>query len=128
MLELGLSMSLEQMVIDNDICGIARFIGNGIEVNESTIGMDDIMNVPPAGDYLTFKNTMNKVGITSNPHIFDRGPLEQWQAAGQPDLVDKAHEVVETMLATPSPKLPDGAVEEFDRMIEAARKRLAEEQ
>ena len=128
MLELGLAMSLEQMVIDNDILNMTRFAVNGIEVNDSTLDMDDIMQVPPGGDYLTFKTTMDRIGITSRPAIFDRGALEQWQADGEPDLADRAHKVVLEMLAKPNPKLPDGAIEEFDRIIAEAAERIAKKQ
>ena len=125
MLELGLAMSLEQMVIDNDILKMAQFACNGIDVREETVGMDDIMQVPPGGDYLTFPNTMAKVGITSNPHIYDRGPSEQWQKDGCPDLADRAHVRAQELLAMPDPELPEGCREELDAIIENARKRLA---
>ncbi|NIR87471.1 [trimethylamine--corrinoid protein] Co-methyltransferase, partial [Candidatus Bathyarchaeota archaeon] len=49
MLDSGMSMSLEQYVIDNEIVAAVRHSLKGIEVTDETIDLDTIMKVGPGG-------------------------------------------------------------------------------
>jgi len=49
MLDSGMSMSLEQYVIDNEIVAAVRHSLKGIEVTDETIDLDTIMRVGPGG-------------------------------------------------------------------------------
>ena len=45
MLGLGMSFSMEQLVIDNDMIGMMRYAATGIDVNEQTLSLDAIREV-----------------------------------------------------------------------------------
>ncbi len=52
MFDTGLTVSLEQLVIDNEIVGWVRRYLEGIEVTEETIAVDTIDKVGPKGNFL----------------------------------------------------------------------------
>jgi len=58
MLEYESVQSLEKLVLDNDICGIALRYVNGFEINEETIAIDVISKVGPGGNFLTQRHTV----------------------------------------------------------------------
>ena len=51
MLELGMSFSMEQLVIDNDIIGMSRFAKKGIKADDETIAYDAIKEIGAGGDF-----------------------------------------------------------------------------
>ena len=54
----ALTVSLESLVIDHEICGIIDRILRGITVTDETIGLDVIEKVGPGGHFLNQKHTM----------------------------------------------------------------------
>jgi trimethylamine:corrinoid methyltransferase-like protein len=117
MLELGLAMSNEQTVIDDEFINMTKFACRGIDVNEKTLDLTDVKKVPPGGDYLTFNRTMEAIDMTSNPTLYDRMTRDDWIMRGGTDIVDRAHEKVVEYLAKPKPALPKNAVPTFDKII-----------
>ena len=75
MLELGVTFSMEQLVIDNDIIGMSRFAKKGIKVDDETIAPGDegkwatvVCNAigqyfHEAGDILTVDGTQTMVSV-----------------------------------------------------------------
>ena len=51
MLEMGMTMSYEQLLIDQEIVKMIRRVLQGIAVNKETIALDVIKKVGPAGNY-----------------------------------------------------------------------------
>ena len=58
MLEMGMTMSYEQLLIDQEIVKMIRRILQGIAVNKDTIALDVIKKVGPAGNYLGERHTL----------------------------------------------------------------------
>lgn len=51
-------MSLEKLVIDNEICGMALRLDRGIETSEETLAVELIRELGPGGDYLSTDHTL----------------------------------------------------------------------
>ena len=92
MLELGMTFSMEQLIIDNDIIEMVKKAMEGIPVTEETLGVDQIKKVGIGNNFLALKKTRELVDLPSNPKIFDRLMYGDWFSAGAKDAATRAHE------------------------------------
>ncbi len=121
MLELGMSLSLEQMVIDNDIIGMNKYAAKGIEVNDKTLAVETIESVGAGNDFLGLEETMMNVGLPSHPLIIDRRMIGLWQTDGSKDLAEAAHDRVLHILENHRPEpLDEKAAKRIDEIIKKA--------
>jgi len=98
-LEASRTASLEQMVIDNDLCGMVIRALRGIEVDGETMGTEVINQVGPGGHYLSQKHTRDFFRSEHYlPEILSREPWEIWQKAGSKELRSIAHEKTKKIL------------------------------
>lgn len=94
MLELGMTFSMEQLVIDNDIFSMVKKAMEGIPVSEETLAVESIKKVGIGNNFLALKQTRLLVDYPSDPMIIDRQMFGDWAAAGSKDLAAAASEVV----------------------------------
>jgi len=92
MLELGMTFSMEQLIIDNDIIAMVKKSMEGIPVSEETLGVDQIKKVGIGNNFLALKKTRELVDLPSSPKLIDRRMFGDWQHAGAKDIVTSAHE------------------------------------
>jgi trimethylamine--corrinoid protein Co-methyltransferase len=98
MLELGMTFSMEQLVIDNDIIRMTKKALQGIPVNTETLSVESIQKVGIGNNFLALKQTRQLVNYPSDPMLIDRQMFGDWEAAGSKDLASVAHEVVVDVL------------------------------
>ena len=126
MLELGMSFSLEQLVIDNDIIGMIRYAKRGIGVSRQTIAYDSIREVGIGNNFLGYPDTLKNVGLPSHPAVFDRRMYDPWKKDGAKSTADLAHEIVDSILSSPvSNPLSADAAEAIDAIISRKEKEIA---
>lgn len=94
MLELGVTFSMEQLVIDNDIIAMEKKAMEGIVINEETLAVSATKEIGVGNDFLAHPSTMDNIELASDPQIFDRYMIGDWKAAGSKSAVDVAHDVV----------------------------------
>lgn len=94
MLELGVTFSLEQLVIDNDIIAMERKAMEGVVVTDETLAVPAIKEIGVGNDFIGHPTTMNNIELASDPLIFDRFMIGDWKAAGSKAAVDVAHDIV----------------------------------
>lgn len=99
LLELGMTFSLEQAVMVDDMIPLINKIKEGVEVNEETLMFDAIKQVGPGGDYIALPETMNGMFSHTAPQIFDRNMYDAWIGLGGKHTVELAHERVMDILA-----------------------------
>lgn len=99
MLELGMSFSKEQLVIDNDIIGMMRYAKRGIDVTEVTLSYESIKEVGIGNNFIGIPETIANVDLPSRPLTFDRHMYDEWVGLGSKNDVDIAHERVVDILA-----------------------------
>ncbi len=100
MLELGMTFSMEQLLIDNDIASMIKKVQQGIEITEETLGVESIQKVGIGNNFLGHKSTMNNVDLPSDPQLFNRDMIGDWVKEGSRDLVTVAHEKVLQIMKT----------------------------
>jgi len=94
------TFSLEKLVIDNDICGMAKRYARGIEFTEETLAVDLIKEINHTGDHLSTKHT--RKWFKKEPYlpskVIDRRRFGLWQEEGAKDTFALAKEVVDDIL------------------------------
>jgi len=126
MLDFESCQSLEKLVLDNDICGMALRMARGIEPKED-------LPTRPILEELLKEQHLLIAGHTRRhlkaEHYFpgpviDRANRSRWKAEGGLTLGARAHSEVERLVSTSEPsRLPDSIKKELTRMMtdEAAR-------
>jgi trimethylamine--corrinoid protein Co-methyltransferase len=116
-------MSLEQIVLDDEIARMCQRLKDGVDVSSEKNYFEDIVEVGPGGHFLGQRNTRNAVRSSEflEPALADRNPFNQWVALGRPDLYDKARVKVEEILASPQKNLlPDDVIGKLDNIMRKA--------
>ncbi len=105
MFETGLTVSLEQLVMDAEMVEISRRLLAGVEVSDETLALDVIAAVGPRGDFLTQPHTLNhlRAGALWEAAVSNRSIHEQWLQQGSPDVVARARSRAAELLATHTP-------------------------
>ncbi len=99
MLELGQTFSMEQLVIDNEIIAMERKVMEGVPVNDTTLAVDVTKEIGVGNDFLGHMTTMENFELCSDPAIFDRTMLGEWKSNGSTSAVERAHAIVEDVMA-----------------------------
>ena len=94
MIELGMSHSFEQLIIDNDLFGVVRRLEDGVVVNAETMMIDEIIATGPTGDYVSHPSTLEYFGSVSNPEIVDHCMYDEWMSMGALDAMANANDRV----------------------------------
>lgn len=126
MLESILTLSYEQVVIDNEIIGMVLRALKGIEVNSETLAIDVIKSVGAGKHYLKHKHTLKNLRKEHFiPEISDRLARKTWLNMGAKDAIDKAKEKIEKILSTHQIKPLDKDIEkEIDNTLNQIMKKL----
>ena len=117
--------SLEMLVMNDEIIGMARRIMRGIEVSDDTLMLDLIDRVGPGGEFMSEKETARRcrAEIRMSP-LMDREPWVSWEAAGAQTMIDRIRARLRHILATHQPPpLPAGAAGKIEAILEAAEAR-----
>ena len=101
-----MALSLESLVMDNDLLGAVLRTVRGIEVNEESLSFDVIKQVVHGeGHYLRTQQTLGLMRSGFQyPALADRSTPEEWEAAGSPDLRKQAGERVKSILSSHYPE------------------------
>ncbi|MCD6271427.1 MAG: trimethylamine methyltransferase family protein, partial [Deltaproteobacteria bacterium] len=107
-LESGLSGSLSQLVICNEILSWLEAFMKGIEINEETLALDVIDEIGPDGQYLDHPHTVKHFRERWYPKLFERSNYDGWKKKGETSLGERAIGNVDKILAEHKPEpLPD---------------------
>ncbi|RLG93461.1 hypothetical protein DRO34_00250 [Candidatus Bathyarchaeota archaeon] len=130
MVELESCQSLEKLVLDNEICGMALRFKRGFEVNKETLALDIISEVGAGGEYiknfkaLKFlrKNVDKTYYLPSD--VVSRETRMEWKAKGAKNAFEKAKEHVKKLLEEyEGPVLSSEALGKMKAILKAAAER-----
>lgn len=124
------SFSIEKLVIDHEICGMALRLHRGIDCSPESLAVEVINELGPGGVYLeaehTFKHFKTEPFIPSQ--VIDRRDRGNWDAEGKKDIFARARERVKEIKATHTPAPLDSDREaELDRATREIMKELGVE-
>ena len=101
MMDFESCQSLEKLVIDAEIIGIAKRLIAGIELRDQPIALDLMRRLGHAPDYLSEPHTMKwfRQELHFPSDVIDRASLEGWQQRGSTSALQRAHDRVGRLVA-----------------------------
>ena len=125
MLDFERGFSLEKLVLDAEIAGMAKRLVAGIVERESPLALDVIRATLPAGDFLTSDHTMRwfRQELSMPSKVVDREPRRTWEQMGALNAADRAHARAEALIRAYQPvALPPDTLRELNAIaLSAAR-------
>jgi trimethylamine--corrinoid protein Co-methyltransferase len=120
MLEFESVVSLEKLVIDDEIVGLAYRLTRGFDINDETLAVDVIASVKPGGTFLGQRHTAKWVRreyfLTK---IFDRMDESRFISRDKPTIIKLARERVEEILKKPVIyELPKDIERDLDKWVQ----------
>jgi len=106
MLDFESCFSLEKLVIDAEIVGMARRLVAGIAERETPLALDLIRQVGHTGNFMATRHTKKwfRQELFIPSPVVDRDFRRNWEEKGSKDATQRAHERVEALLAAYRPK------------------------
>ena len=122
MMDMGIAVSYEQLLMDAEFVRMFKRAEQGITVNEDTLALEVIKAVGPAGTYLGQKHTMKHMRKEiSTAKLIDRKSYSAWEKEGSADIVQRANKEAKKILAEHEPKrLSQEVIRAMDEIITKA--------
>jgi trimethylamine--corrinoid protein Co-methyltransferase len=123
-LESGLTGSLAQLVICDELVSWIRTALSPLEINNETLALDVIDEVGPDGDFLGTKHTLQHFQERWYPTLLDHDYYDGWVKKGSRDLGRRAAERVDQILSEHRPEpLPEKVKRRLKDIVERAKSR-----
>jgi trimethylamine--corrinoid protein Co-methyltransferase len=120
-LESGLTGSLAQLVICDEIAGWVRSALAPVVIDDETLALDMIDALGPDGSFLETDHTIRHYRERWYPGLFDRAGRSAWEKRGGSTLLERATARVDEILAGPGPTpLRDDVSAEIDEILARA--------
>ena len=120
-MDLGMTGSIEQLVMCDEIIGMAKRLFEGIKIDKEQLAFDVIKEVGPGGNFLMADHTAMHFRETWSPDLIDRYGYAAWEANGKKDMTVRAQEKMRNILKTHEPKaLSDDAKKAIDEVLAKA--------
>ncbi|MGD0752146.1 MAG: trimethylamine methyltransferase family protein [Anaerolineales bacterium] len=120
-LDSGMTNSIEQIVICDEIISYTKAFMKEVEVNEETLALDVIDQVGPDGDFLGNKHTLKNFRQDWYPSLFERRNYDGWKKDGGKTMRQRAREKAVEILAQHKPEpLAEAVVKKLDQIVEQA--------
>jgi len=122
MLELGVTFSCAQLVMDNEIAAMVKRVVQGVNVSDDTLAVELIKKVGSGKDFLAQKHTRQYMKTEqSKVKLIDRRMRGAWQKRGGKDLAEvageRAREILEKHKVT---ELPPEVLSKLRSIVEEA--------
>jgi trimethylamine--corrinoid protein Co-methyltransferase len=124
--ESGMTMDAAQLVFDNEVARMVRFIIGGIPVNDETLSVDAIKEIGPFKDFLMHPSTLKYARSQSKPEIINRRNRSRWEEDGSKDSAQVSAEKAQWIIENHEVKTPVSkeAEKEIKNIIKSAEKDL----
>jgi trimethylamine--corrinoid protein Co-methyltransferase len=115
------SQSLEKLLIDDEICGMAYRLISGISQRDEPLALPLFENIRPETQFLTMPHTRKWYRLEHTfPLLADRDPYDAWASLGKKTMADRAFDEVQRILAQNAPRLVEEKLRTELRKIMAA--------
>ncbi|MFA4966259.1 MAG: trimethylamine methyltransferase family protein [Thermoleophilia bacterium] len=115
-----------ELVIDDRLFGVIRRTVAGVQVDDETLAVDDIIDAGAGGHYLRRRHTLRHCREMIRPDLFVPDVLDNWIVAGRKDLQTRATELYRELRKGLEPlSLPEDVKRDMDNVVKAADKALA---
>jgi len=121
------TFSIEKLVIDNEICGMALRVAEGINCSPEALAVDLINELGPGGDFLSTEHTLKwfKKEPYMPSQIIDRRNRTNWQESGAEDTFRRAQAKVQEIAEGHMPReLDKESAKSLDLVTKGIMERL----
>jgi len=120
-IESAMTGSLEQLVMCDELIGMARHVARGIRVDDETLAVGVIADAVEAGDFLTHEHTARHFREEFYfPRLMDRRRFGEWAASGRETMGDRVRAMLALILKKHrAPALPAGVRKKLDEIVRA---------
>jgi trimethylamine--corrinoid protein Co-methyltransferase len=121
MLDFESCQSLEKLVIDNEICGMALRLAKGVEQRDDPLALPLFEGFSLGTQFLTMAHTRRWYREEHLfPDIVDRDTYDAWVASGGQDMAQRANQRVEELLEqTPAALVDKGLRNRLQSLMQA---------
>lgn len=121
MLEMAMTMSYPQLVMDAEFAEMIKYSIPGIPINDESLSVEVIDSVGYAKDFLSHKNTFIHRKIQSQPKLMDRRNRTRWLEAGGKSLAERAEMKAREILMNHRPEaLPEEVLARLEAIVQDA--------
>jgi trimethylamine--corrinoid protein Co-methyltransferase len=128
MLEFESCQSLEKLVIDDEICGMALRLAKGFEVNSDTMATEELQSRGKQGSFISVPHTLKwfRKEHYFPSEVINRANRRQWEEEGSKDVLKRANERAQSLIEKAKSKkaLPANVERELDKAMLAELKRF----
>lgn len=131
MLDFETTQSLEKLVLDDQICGMALRLVRGVSFDSAGQAFDLIRDLTGLGSFLGHRHTRASFRREQflPSKLIDRATYDDWEAAGASDALARAAGEVREILSRGNPApLPEDVKGELDGRMRAEARRLGIEE
>src|SRR6056297_220144 len=120
----GTNASLESLVLNQEMMGMVRQFGKGINTDADHLALNLIEKQGPGGEYVTTDHTFEHWKEWYLPTLQDRSDYETWVNNGSKTMLDRVKQRTQELLDDYQPEpLDDKLKQELHKIIEDADKR-----
>lgn len=126
MLDMGMTFSYEQYVVDNEFVRMLRGVLRGVPVNDQSMAVDVIKSVGAGGHFLMEDHTLENMDTAHViPNFIDRNSRDAWEQQGKQSLISKGRMEAINILENHKPdRLPEDVAAYIRTTIEEIEKEL----
>lgn len=120
-LENTMAVSIEKILIDEEIIGMARRLVREIDCSWDALGFDVINEVGPRGHFLGTEHTMRHFRREQFlPRLMLREAYDEWEQKGRKTVEERARDLAQEILAKHQPdSLPPEAYREIENIYKS---------
>ncbi|ATW24852.1 trimethylamine methyltransferase family protein [Candidatus Formimonas warabiya] len=124
-LETGKTASPIQLIIDNDLFGYAKVVKKGFEINEDTMGFEELLNLAGREAFITMNHTFRHFKENYRPKVFNRISRPAWVEQGSKEMIERTRDIYKSIKENHKPiVLPNEVEKELQSIIKSAEKNL----
>lgn len=122
----GMTISMEQLVMDAEIAGQVRRLCAGVDARADDIAEDLIKSTGHRGSFIMADQTLERLnsGEFREPLLCERGSRDIWVEKGRKDATAMAHEISKKLLLKEVPVLDDRQCRMMNDIIGICEKEL----
>lgn len=118
MMDFESCQSLEKLIVDNEICGMAKRLVRGISQRDEPLALDLFKDITPETQFLSKPNTRKWYRQEHIfPDIIDRDTYDEWAGKGKKSISDRAADKIEEILKQPVSLIYSETQKELKRIM-----------
>jgi len=122
-IESGMTGSIEQLVMGDEIIAMVRRFIDGIKINDDSQALELINQVGPGGSFRNLEHTKKYISQIWSPELLDHQNIDKWIVSGGKSMEERLREkTIRIIEQHKVEELSDDVLDKIDRIIEKAEK------